>query len=679
MKNVTKVFHFPLQNFLLLFTCLFSSITLLAQTTTFTEVTKLVADARNSFDGFGEDVDIDGDFAVVGEPLDSYDENEMNVVQRAGKTHILKKVNGQWEIIQVIAAPNRAAFDYFGNTVAISGDYIFACKPFSLNSQGQVYIYKRDGGDSDNFSLVQTIQASIPDDNSFFGYRLDVNGDYAVISAFREKRDAVGGGTTRNAGAVYIFQNIAGTWTEIKRMESPNRSQDGDYGASVAIDGDNIVVGEWNYDMSGMTNIGGAYVYNKDTGGANNWGLVTQLAPSAVGAYLRFGGAVDISGDNIVVGAHEDDHGGALTSDIGAAYVYNRNTGGTNNWGEVKRLVATNPALTDHFGISVAIDGNLIVVGAEQEDDDVSNMNPMNDAGSVFFFKRNIGGTNNWGLMNKGVPSARDMNDQFGNAVAIDGCTVIIGCKENNSDGDNANYMSSGPGAAYIFGNELYTEMSVTPATCDVDAVVTATNGTAVNYEFFVDANANRQWDAGETVQNGASTTYTTTGLTPTDEVGVIVTNSAGERCETIVDIIKNCIRLDVSVNLWGAMDMPTTPGEMRTDLATSNLVPLTEPYTGLSFTHVGDGGGETTTMAVLGDATLGVVDWVFLEVRDPNTPTTVLGTTAGLLLKNGKVVDGTGTGFPDFSLPPNKEYHVAVKHRNHLSVMTATPMILNY
>ncbi|MEM9991545.1 MAG: hypothetical protein AAF738_07250 [Bacteroidota bacterium] len=677
MKNISSTMRY-LQ---LLIASLCIVITVQSQTTTFTEVTKLVAESRNDYNGFGEDVDIDGDFAVIGEVLDSYDENEQNYVIRAGKINIAKKVNGQWEIIQVISAPNRADYDYFGQAVDISGDYIFACKPFTLNAEGEVYIYKRDGGDADNFSLVQTIQASIPEGNGFFGYRLDVDGDYAVISAFREDRNA-SGGTTTDAGAVYIFQNMGGTWAEIKRMESPNRSQNGDFGIGVAIDGGHIVVGEWNYDGAGNSNVGAAYVYNKDTGGTNNWGLVKQLNPSMAGLYLRFGGAVDISGDNIIVGAHEDDNlSGTLTDDYGAAYVYNKDTGGANNWGEVKRLVATNPAITDHFGISVAIDGDHIVVGAEQEDEDTANGNTMNDAGSVFFFKRNNGGTNNWGLMNKAVPSVRDMDDQFGNAVAIDGCTVIIGSRENNTDANNANSSFNGPGAAYIFANELYTELAATPATCDTDAVVTARNasGTVTNYEFFEDANANRQWDAGETRQNGTSNTYTATGLGSMDEVGVVMTNSAGERCETIIDISRDCIRLDATVHLQAALENSPTAGEMNTVLAQNSMIPLAEPYTAMGYTHVGGGGGEMTTASVLNDATLGIVDWVVLEVRDPNTPTNILATASALLRKNGKIVDVTGTGFPDFSLTPNKEYHVAIKHRNHLGTMTASPMILNY
>ncbi len=683
MKNA----NFTIKTFTLLLACWSIIITGQAQTTAFTEISKVTSDARNDDDYFGDAVAIDKDFAVVGETLDQLTADEMGPsLSRAGKINILKKVNGEWTLIQKITTPTREAFGYFGNAVSISGDYVFASEPFVPSGQGRVYIYKRDGGDSDNFSQVQLLQAPIPETNAKFGIRLEVDGDYAVISAEGETASADGSASIFGAGVFYIYQNVGGTWTLVKRIESPNRGNtNNNFGRSVAISGDNIVVGESGYDVVGGPEIGTAYVYNKDTGGTNNWGLVKQLDISTPRPYIRFGSAVGIDGDNVVVGAYEDDALGALTNDYGAVYVYNKDTGGTNNWGEVKKLVAPTQGIDDEFGERVAISGDYIVVGAHKEDEDVNEMNNLFNSGSVYFFKRDVGGANNWGLVNKVTASVRGDEDEFGSAVAIDGCTTIIGCAYNKTDADEMNYNNRGPGAVYFFGNELYTEMAITPATCDADAVVTASNtsGTVTNYEFFEDVNANRQFDAGESRQSGASNTYTAVGLSPTDEVGVIMTNAAGERCETIVDIIKNCIRLDVSVNLSGPIDtlstVPTITIGMKTDLATANLIPLTEPYTGLSFAHVGDGGGETTTMAVLNDASLGVVDWVFLEVRDPNTPTTVLGTTSALLLKNGKVVDGTGTGFPDFSLPPNKEYHVAVKHRNHLGVMTATPMILNY
>lgn len=131
-------------------------------------------------------------------------------------------------------------------------------------------------------------------------------------------------------------------------------------------------------------------------------------------------------------------------------------------------------------------------------------------------------------------------------------------------------------------------------------------------------------------------------------------------------------LQLDLHTFLQGPFNAGT--GLMADHLRVAGLIPLQEPYTGLGFAHVG-GGGEATTGPVL--ATTGsqaVVDWVFVELRDASASATVLATRSGLLLRNGAVVDVDGSSALAFELPPGS-YHVAVRHRNHLGIMTAAPL----
>lgn len=129
---------------------------------------------------------------------------------------------------------------------------------------------------------------------------------------------------------------------------------------------------------------------------------------------------------------------------------------------------------------------------------------------------------------------------------------------------------------------------------------------------------------------------------------------------------------LELQAFLQGPFNSGT--GLMNDGLRTAGLIPLEEPYADLGFTIVGDG-GETTTSAVL--ATTGssaVVDWVLVELRDASSPATVLATRSGLILRNGHVVDVDGTSPLAFDLPQGT-YHVAIRHRNHLGVMTGSPV----
>lgn len=118
-------------------------------------------------------------------------------------------------------------------------------------------------------------------------------------------------------------------------------------------------------------------------------------------------------------------------------------------------------------------------------------------------------------------------------------------------------------------------------------------------------------------------------------------------------------------------------PNMMADGMRNAGLVPLTEPYTALGFTHQAQGGGEAIAPAVLSvTGPEAIVDWVFLEVRSATNPATVLATRSCLLQRDGDVVDLDGTS-PVHLYVPTGEYHIALRHRNHLPVMTGTTRTL--
>ena len=117
--------------------------------------------------------------------------------------------------------------------------------------------------------------------------------------------------------------------------------------------------------------------------------------------------------------------------------------------------------------------------------------------------------------------------------------------------------------------------------------------------------------------------------------------------------------------------------GTMQDQLRASGLIPLTEPYTALGYTHV-SGGGETTTSTVL--AAIGnnaIVDWVVLELRSASNSSSVLATRSGLVQRDGDVVDVDGVSPVSFTVPPGN-YHIAIRHRNHLGCMSANAIALS-
>jgi hypothetical protein len=133
-----------------------------------------------------------------------------------------------------------------------------------------------------------------------------------------------------------------------------------------------------------------------------------------------------------------------------------------------------------------------------------------------------------------------------------------------------------------------------------------------------------------------------------------------------------------VLLALRGSLEGPYNSGTGLMDdaLRAGGLVPATEPYTALGYAHVG-GGGETVAPSVLTiTGNNAVVDWVVVEVRHANNPATVLATQSALLQRDGDVVATDGIQPLTFNLPPG-DYNVALRHRNHLGIMTQSAVAL--
>jgi hypothetical protein len=132
-------------------------------------------------------------------------------------------------------------------------------------------------------------------------------------------------------------------------------------------------------------------------------------------------------------------------------------------------------------------------------------------------------------------------------------------------------------------------------------------------------------------------------------------------------------INLPVRVMLDGAAPLSGTSTLMRDDLRAAGVLPLAEPYTALGYTYVGSSPGSTIAPALLTVTGVNaVVDWVVVELRSAADPSVVVESRAALLQRDGEVMDVNGEAWVNFSAPPGT-YHVAVLHRNHLGVRTAT------
>ncbi|MEM9917264.1 MAG: hypothetical protein AAF990_04170 [Bacteroidota bacterium] len=161
----------------------------------------------------------------------------------------------------------------------------------------------------------------------------------------------------------------------------------------------------------------------------------------------------------------------------------------------------------------------------------------------------------------------------------------------------------------------------------------------------------------------------------------IISTDNVGNREEDkngadAYVLIGDKIQVAAKVLLQGPYDGGS--GLLRDNLRDMGLIPLSEPYTALGFTHVGEGGGEAIDASILtatgNDA---IVDWVFLELRDKQKADSVLATRSALLQADGDIVDVDGLSAVGFSNLVADDYYLAVRHRNHLGIRSANPLPL--
>lgn len=159
----------------------------------------------------------------------------------------------------------------------------------------------------------------------------------------------------------------------------------------------------------------------------------------------RIGYSVDISGDYAIIGAYGDDFG-AVNPNMGSAYIFEKT--GIDNWAFVQKINNSDQDDYDRFGTSVAIHGNMAVIGAIGEDEDENDENPLSKAGSVYIFQRGVDGI--WTEMQKLVHSDREADDEFGWSVDIYDSTVIVGAHHQGYDESGGDFEYHA-GAMYIF------------------------------------------------------------------------------------------------------------------------------------------------------------------------------------------------------------------------------------
>ena len=329
---------------------------------------------------------------------------------------------GNWGETKRLTGDDPTGRDRFGVSTAISGDTIVVGA--DLDDTGSAYVFERNHGGEGNWGLAKKLTANDANGGDQFGFSVSISGDTVVVGSI-------------HGNSAYIFERNHGgsdNWGLTKKLTANDAAASVLFGHSVSISDSTVVVGARLVDF-GVAGTGSAYVFERNHGGEGNWGQAQKLNAEDVEPNDLFGYSVSIDGDTVAVSAPFDDN---TIGDTGSAYVFERDLGGVGNWGQAQKLIAADAEADDQLGFSVSISGNVVLIGSWFDDDKGIN------SGSAYVFKRDFGGVGNWGQAHKIISSDLGHGDHFGRAVAINDDTAVIGATNDDDAADDA-------GAAYVF------------------------------------------------------------------------------------------------------------------------------------------------------------------------------------------------------------------------------------
>ena len=326
---------------------------------------------------------------------------------------------------QKVIASDGAAEDYFGVSVALSGDTAlvgaYGDDVGANSNQGSAYVFTRSGT---TWTQQGQLTASDGAADDLFGYSVALSGDTALVGAWRDDV-----GANYDQGSAYVFTRSGTTWTPQGKLTASDGEAGDIFGNSVALSGDTALVGA-EYDHVGAnSDQGSVYVFTRS---GTTWTQQGKLTASDGAAGDYFGISVALSGDTALVGAYLDNVGANMWQ--GSAYVFTRS--GT-TWTQQGKLTASDGAAEDRFGISVALSGDTALVGAYLDDVGANIYQ-----GSAYVFTRS-GAT--WTQQGKLTASDGAADELFGVSVALSGDTALVGA---DSDTVGAN---SDQGSAYFY------------------------------------------------------------------------------------------------------------------------------------------------------------------------------------------------------------------------------------
>lgn len=353
-----------------------------------------------SGDQYGAAVALWGDYAFVGAPGDDQHGDG------SGAVHILKREPGLavWRHTAKLLPPPAAAGSAFGTSVALFQDWALVGAP----GAGKAYLYRRQQGE---WSLVQTLTPTGGTHGDHFGAVVALSDRLAAVGAPLDDDKGA------NAGAVYIFENNAGSangWGQTAKLLGDDIQAGDLFGAAVDLSGATLLVGAPLHDAAAL-DAGAAYVFERTT----TWVPVKKLLAGDAAEGDQFGTSVALDEKTAAAGAARDDRPAGV--DAGSVYLFERTAAG---WSLPTRLTDPHGTANDQLGYALDLQGRYLVAGARFD-------NPRGfQSGALHVFFRQDNGA--WAHLTQLYDQGGSARDQFGSAAAIYRDTLIGGAPAND-------------------------------------------------------------------------------------------------------------------------------------------------------------------------------------------------------------------------------------------------------
>ena len=373
------------------------------------EQDKLVASDGATHDCFGWYVCINKDSAIIGAPFDD------DFGYQSGSAYVFILNDSTWTQQAKLIASDSSIGGMFGYSVAIKNDTAIIGSPGDNLNTGSVYVFTRT---ENTWTQQEKISALDSEYNDYFGHSVSIDNDYLIIGAWGDNNYGP------QSGSAYVFIRNDSTWAQQAKLIPSDSNVSDMFGYSVSISDDTALIGAPDDGFEGDS--GSAYVFIRNN---STWTQQAKLIASDGATRDSFGSSVSLDGNTALIGAKWDDDKGAQS---GSAYIFNR-IGTT--WKQQAKLLASDGATGDIFGWSVSLYCEIAVIGAQDNDE-----NGLDSGSAYVFTRKDI----NWLQQQKLLASDSESGDFFGDSVAINSNTILVGTYGDNDNGDNS-------GSAYIF------------------------------------------------------------------------------------------------------------------------------------------------------------------------------------------------------------------------------------